>query len=244
MPRSKKASANEIVFVIDGFTPKTLPLDRAAQYIEKFAEIIGNQHDVHLLSVDKGSCALRAFAEEPAIPKVRDRIRSVNDGTAPRNALKAQAEVDELLALDNTSGRITLAGENIIEFPGIKKTPTVEFGPIARPSSIDGNIWSIGGKDQTINIQLRDHRQDFKCVVSIALAKKLAPYLFGKKVRLSGVGQWYRIDGTWHMKTLIADDFMELDDSTLENSIDRIRGLLDGVNPTEFLDTMEELRRG
>jgi len=160
---------------------------------------------------------LRAFADDEAIPKVRERARAINDGTAPRSASNARAEADELLALDNTSGRIMLAGEKLIQFPGSKNAPKEEFGPVARPSAIDGAIWSIGGKDETINIQLRDHGQDPKCLVSVALARRLTPYLFGKKVRLSGAGQWYRVDGRWQMKSLVADDFVELDEPPLKH---------------------------
>ena len=244
MPRNKKPSPNDIVFVIDGFTPKTLPLDRAAKYIEKFAELIGCESSVHLIGVDKGSCALRAFADDPALPKLWERVRAINDGSAPRSAIKARADVDELLAFDNTSGRIALAGKNLIEFPGSKRISKEEFGPIARPSTVDGAIWSIGGKDETINVHLRDQGQDLRCVVSIAMARTLTRYLFGRKVRLSGIGQWYRIDGRWQMKHLVVDDFVELDESSLEDSLQRIRGLLEGVDASEFLDTMEELRRG
>ena len=245
MSRKKISPAeNELVFKIGAFTPKTMPLDRIAQYIGSLAEMLGNESGVHLLKVGRGSCALNCFADPVVVPKIKERANGLNDGTAPRQALKAKAEVDEMLAADNTSGVVSLGADNLIIFPGNKRAPKDELGPIARPSTIDGAIWSIGGKDETINVQLRDHGQDLKCVVSVAMALRLAPYLFGRKLRLSGMGQWYRTDGSWHMKSLVADDFLELDGSPLETSIGRIRDMLEGVSPEDFLNTMEEIRQG
>ena len=244
MPRKRKPSPNEIIFIIDGFTPKTMPIDRAAKYLEKFAEMIGQENSVHLMSVDQGSCALRAVADDPPIPKLRERAQAINDGTAPQNAIKARREMDDLLAGDNTSGRVTLGGENLIEFPGTKRSPKEEVGPVPRPSSISGSIWSIGGKDNTVNVHLRNRGQDLKCVVTVDMARRLTPYLFGRNVKLFGIGQWYRVDGVWQMRSMAADDFVELDESPLESSIGRIRELYEGVSAVEFMEAMEDLRHG
>jgi hypothetical protein len=243
--RQKKPSPNDLVFIIDGLTPETLPLDRAAKYLEAFAEMVGNDNGVHLVAIEKGSCQLKAFVEDKALSRIRDRVRSITDGTAPKASLKARMDADEMLAVDNTSGRIQLGGEDLIEFIGLSKNSQIEYGPITRPSSITGKIWSIGGKDETVNVYLRDDdRQDHRCVVSVAMAKRLTPYLFGRKVRLSGIGQWNRVDGLWQLKSLTADEVTELDDSSLSDSIARMRGLFEGVDTQEFLDTMDNLRHG
>ena len=74
-----------------------MPIDRIAKYIERFAAMLGNGNNVHLMSVDSGSCALRSFADEPAIPKIRERVHRINEGTAPLQAQRARTDLDDLL---------------------------------------------------------------------------------------------------------------------------------------------------
>ena len=241
---TERPPESEIIFSIDVFTPETMPIDRIAKYIERFAAMVGHGNNVHLMSVDSGSCALRSFADEPAIPKIRERVHRINEGTAPLQAQRARTDLDDLLAEDNAIGQVLLGGQKVIEFPGRNRNPKEEIGPFARPSTMDGSIWSMGGKDETINVQLRNRDLDLKCIVSLSLARKLTSYLFGQKIRLTGIGQWYRTDGRWYMKSLIADDFVVLDESRLEDSLDRIKGIMQGVSPDEFLDAMAELRHG
>ena len=95
MSRRKKKLPNQLILKIDAFTPETMPMDRLAKYIEKFAALLGNESSVHLLSVDRGSCAITAFADDPAIPKIKDRTNRINDGTAPKAAIKARSEIDD-----------------------------------------------------------------------------------------------------------------------------------------------------
>jgi hypothetical protein len=244
MPKKTSKSDLLVSFKIDAFTPETMPIDRLAKYIAKFAELLGNENNVHFLRVGRGSCVLEATVDSTALPKLRERANKINDGSAPKLALRARHELNELLAEDNAVGEVILSSAKVIQFPGRRGLPKEEVGPIARPSSIDGNIWSIGGKDETINVQLRNQDQDFRCVVSVGLARRLAPYLFGKKVRLTGVGQWYRTDGTWKMKSLTVSDFNELDDSTFEETLGHIRAVFSGLSPDDFAKTMEELRHG
>jgi hypothetical protein len=242
-PKKATASVNELILKIDAFTPSTFPMARLAQYVEKFAALVGNDANVHLLSVDGGSCKLRAFADEPAIPKIHDRVNRVIDGTAPRSALRAHSELDDFLAADNAVGEIALGGNKVIEFPGRRRRPTEEIGPVRRTSSIDGHIYSIDGKDETINIHLKDGDSETRCIVSITLARRLTPYLLmPQKVRLAGSGQWYRQDGHWHMRSFTAEDFIPLNESTLAESLGRLRASFSDVDPGEFMEAMSDLR--
>ncbi len=217
-------------------------MDRLAKYVEKFAALLGSEANVHLLSVEKSSCALRAFADDPAVPKIRDRANRINDGTAPRSALKAKAEMDDLLAQDNAIGEVYIDEQKVIEFPGRRRRVSEEIGPVARRSTIDGQIFSIGGKDETINVQLRNGDNEFRCVVSVELARKLGRYLLGRRVRLTGSGYWYRTDGHWRMASFTAETVSELDESPLGASLERIQAILSDVSPKEFMATMEDLR--
>lgn len=238
----KKIKPNELVLNIDSWTPETIPMDRLAKYLEQFAALLGNDSSIHFVRVERGSCKLRAFAEDPALPKVKDRANQINDGTAPRQALKARADLDDLLAEDNAIGDVTIGNSKLIEFPGRKRNPVEEIGPVSRRSTIDGQVYSIGGKDSTINVKIRDGDREMGCVVSVDMARRLAKHLFGQPVRLAGEGQWYRVDGKWIMKSLIADELIELRDESLASSLSRISGIFAGVDPDEFMAAMKELR--
>lgn len=240
MPRQ----ANDLILRIDRFTPETIPMDRLAKYMDRFAALLGSETQVHFIGIKRGSCCLVARAEDSALPKIRERVKKSKDGAAPRGALRALSEVDDLLAEDNAVGEVLIGEEKVIEFPGRSRPAKEEIGPVTRKSTIDGQIFSIGGKDETINVHLRNGDREFRCVVSVDLARKLGSYLLAGMIRLSGQGQWYRSDGVWRMASFAADSFVPLDESPLNSSLERIRGILSGVSPAEFMESMEELRNG
>jgi hypothetical protein len=234
----------EITLKIDVFTPETIPMSRLALYLGKFAALLGHHANVHFSDVTSGSTTLRAFSDQPTIPKIKARAQKINDGSASRGAKRAYAELDDLLAEDNAVGEIALSGSKVIEFPGRRRIPSEEIGPVRRPASIDGEVFWIGGKDETINVHLMDREKEFRCVVSVELAKKLARHLRGGKVRLSGEGLWYRTDGLWSMRKFEAESFTVPDERPLRATIDQIRESFSGVRPDEFMATMIDLRRG
>jgi hypothetical protein len=242
----KKPTINseQISLYIDVFTPETFPMARLADYLKPFSAMLGCEESIHFIKVGPGSSDCLARVDAPAYPKVKERLGLVATGDAPKLAMEAHGRIDELLATDNAIGYVKINGHNVIEFPGRRRAPQEVLGPVRRSTSIDGQIFSIGGKDETINVHLRDGSQEVKCVVSISLARDLGPHLRGCKVRLSGSGFWWRIDGKWTMKNFTADSFLVLNQSSLQGTITSIRKALVGVEPNEFMATMLELRNG
>jgi len=233
----------EIILKIDGYTPGKLPMSRLAEYLGQFAALLGNEANVHFSKLTKGSANCKAYADEQAVPKVRERVESVVSGTAPKPALKAHKDIDDLLAQDNTTGGLYLGQQRVIEFPGRMRGHQEKIGPVNRSTSITGQIFMIGGRDETINVHLRDKSKSYKCEVSIELARKLAPYFLTGTVRLFGHGDWYRIDGRWEMWSFTATDFVLLESKTLGETIDGMRQIFSGIDGDEFLAGMEQLRR-
>jgi hypothetical protein len=232
-----------VVLVIDAFTPDTLPMSRLAEYLRPFAAMLGSEANVHFEGVFEGSAVCRAVVEAQDAPKVRERVQGIPSRTAPKTALKAYSEIDDLLAKDNAIGHIAVDGHNLIEFPGRRRATQEIIGPVRRSTSIEGQVYSIGGKDETINIHLRNGETELRCVVSIELARKLGPHLLGGTVRLFGHGLWSRIDGEWQMKTFAADDFIALDNSPLQATLGSISNAFDGVAADLAVATILELRR-
>ena len=232
-----------IFLIIDAFTPDTLPMSRLAEYLKPFAVMLGSEATVHFEGVFAGSATCRAFVEPQDAPKVRERVQGIPSKTAPRSAMKAYSDIDELLAKDNAIGHIAIDGHSLLEFPGRRRAKQEIIGPVRRSTSIEGQVYSIDGKDETINIHLRNGETELRCEVSIALARKLGPYLLDGTVRLFGHGLWNRIDGEWQMKTFTADDFVPLDDSPLQATINSVGNAFDGVAADLAASTLLELRR-
>jgi hypothetical protein len=232
----------EVLMKIDKWTPDTLPMMRLAQYLREFAILLGSEERVHFKAVKKGSACIAAFPEDQAAPKVKNRLEEIVAGSAPRPAMKAKDQIDDLLAEDNAIGHVDFAGARIIEFPGRMRPAQERIGPVRRHATIEGQIYQIGGKDETINIHLRGQEGDVKAEASIELARKLAKHLLLGRVRLLGAGEWYRVNGKWERINFTATDFIALDLQSLPDTIKEIQQVFHGLDPEEFVALMDELR--
>lgn len=233
--------------VIDAFTPDTLSMARLADYLKEFAILLGNEANVHFDKVENNCAALASYSDRTVTPKIRRRLEEVIEGTAPKLALKSNSTIDEMMRADNAAGYVDLGKSKLIEFPGRKRAPQQRIGPIQRKSVIEGQIFQIGGKDETINVHLCNPQrpsETYRCEVSIALARKLMPYFLVGKVRLFGEADWYRTDGGWVMSpnTFTAVDFVQLVDCGLETTINSMRDLFADVKADAAM--LEELRHG
>lgn len=232
----------EILLVIDRFTPGTLPMARLAAYMREFAALIGSEERVHFSRLRKGSACLVAFPDEQAAPKVKTRIEEVLDGTAPKEALRASREIDNLLAADNATGHVELDRARMIEFPGRLRPPQEKIGPVRRSTSIEGVIYQIGGKDETINVHLLGDEPSLHAEVSVELARRLAPFLLLGKIRMFGDGEWYRVNGKWERHRFTAVDFTPLDQHSLPDALREMQQVFSGVDPDDFSAAMADLR--
>ena len=140
-------------------------MSRLAEYLKSFAAMLGSEANVHFDSVLEGSAACQAFVEPQDAPKVRQRVQGIPSKTAPKSAMKAYADIDDLLVKDNAIGHVAIDGHNLIEFPGRRRAKRETIGPVRRSTFIEGQVYSIGGKDETINIHLRNGETELKCEV-------------------------------------------------------------------------------
>lgn len=232
----------EILLVIDRFTPDTLPMARLATYMQQFATLLGSEERVHFSRLRKGSACLVAFPDEQAAPKVRSRLEEVVEGTAQKEALRSSREIDNLLAADNAIGHVEWDGTRVMEFPGRRRPMQEKIGPVRRSTSIEGVIYQIGGKDETINVHLRGRDGDLRAEVSIEMARRLAPFLLLGRIRLFGEGEWYRVNGKWERHKFTAVDFTVLDKHSLPDALREMQQVFAGVDADEFAAAMADLR--
>src|SRR5690606_16577960 len=159
--------------------------ERLAEYVAALARLLGESQSVHLTRVEKGSAVLVAHIDEPARPRVQERIRSVRGGGGPKEALKAFETLDNLLKSDNAVG--VLADDTsavILSFPGRDRPQPPVFGPFKQDGTIDGQVYRIGGKDQTIHVHIRDGAVEHTVLVTNeSVALRLRHHLFGGPLR-------------------------------------------------------------
>jgi hypothetical protein len=219
---------SEYRFVIDGaYTPATLPMERLAEYMRALADLLGEKTQVHFKSVDKGSAVLVADVEDPAEPKVWHRVTGVRSGSAPAEVMKAFHVLDEFLREDNARGRLLESSNDneMLSFPGRDRPEPIAYGPFKQDGTLDGEVIRVGGKDETIPVNLRDGPViHTKLSTTREIARRLAKHLFEGVVRVHGTGVWYRGgDGTWELLSFKIVDFELLDDAPLGDVVERLR---------------------
>lgn len=212
--------------ISESYTPSTIPLDRLAAYIAGVARLLGESSNVHLDTIEEGSVAIRVRVEEHARPKVRERVHAIRTGSAPKEALKAYTELDEMLRRDNAVG--ALAGDAqdvVVPFPGKRRPEPVVFGPFRQAGHIDGQVYRIEGRDETKHVGVRDGDRDYGSLITTeAVALRLRHMLWDRTLRFHGVGSWIRHgNGTWELKNFRISDFEPLDDASLDDVVKRLR---------------------
>lgn len=231
---------------IDAFRPETIPMARLAGYMASFAELLGHCEHVHFAKLNPGSLGVAIRVDEIAQPKVSKRVDEVRYGGGPQSAHKACRDIDDKLAEDNAVGRILRAGAKLIEFPGRTRPVEMKLGPIEQAGTLDGEIIQIGGRDATINIHVKAGDQVHICVTSKAIARRLAPHIFGPSIRVRGVGTWARLEsGAWLLKRFEIADFEPLDETPLSKLFEGLRTRLappEGgrMNPVELMRQLRE----
>ena len=212
--------------IANSYTPETLPMDRLAEYMAAYARLLGETANVHFQSMETGSAILVAAVEEPAQPKVQERVRSLQHGNAPKDVLKAFDELDEMLRKDNATGDLSgIDGSVIIPFPGRTRPEPLVFGPIRQEGSLEGQVIRVGGRDETIPVHLRDGAVIHSGLnAKPEMAREIAHHLLGPTLRVYGTGTWYReADGSWTLRSLTISHFEVLSDEPLGDIVASLR---------------------
>lgn len=212
--------------ISESYTPATIPMERLAEYLVNFARLLGETANVHFDRVVESSVALRAYADVPAVPKVQARLDSLRTGTATVEVAKAFNDLDEMLRRDNAIGALA-GGGVVIPFPGKRKTPPPTYGPFKQEGTIDGQVYRIGGKDETKHVHIRNGEREYSTLIATEiLALKLRHHLFGDVLRFSGTGTWFRHgNGDWELRKFDVTDFEPLDDAPFANVLKRLRAV-------------------
>lgn len=234
----------EYRFVIDAYTPETIPMLRLAEYMTNLAKLLGHTDKVHFVRIEPGSATLVQRIESDVIAPVQTRVRSLRRDGAPREVVKAHATLQQLLTEDKSTGSLQEStGEEIIRFPEKKHDPVASIGPIHQTGELDGVLIRIGGRRQTASVHLQRGHLLHICSTSRAMVKRLAPHLYGPTLRVRGDGTWERsADGAWKVKQFHIINFEVLNDAPLTDVVKQLRAVK-GSRWKDFEDPWAELRR-
>ncbi len=213
---------------IDVFSVESLPMGRLAEYMAEFAKLLGERECVHFSHLEPGSAVLVSTVDEPAIPKVRERVQQVREGSAPKEVMQAFFNLDGLLAKDNAVAvLIPPDSSRVVEFPGRTRPKPIRYGPFREQGTLDGVLIRIGGRDETIPVWLRAGEVEYYCQVrNEDVARRLAPHFLGGTLRVHGSGKWIREEnGTWTLQQFDIEDFEPLDDSSLVDVVEKLRAI-------------------
>jgi hypothetical protein len=212
---------------IDVFSVENLPMLRLAEYITELARLLGEQEHVHFSHLENGSAVLVSNIDEPALPKVAERVQKVREGRASKDAMQAFQTLDGLLAKDNAVAVLIPPDRtNVIEFPGRTRPKPVRYGPFRERGTLDGTLIRIGGRDETIPLWLKDGDLEHHCQIREEVARRIAPYYLKGILRVHGSGKWLREEnGSWVLQQFDVDDFEVLDDSPLVDVVAKLRAV-------------------
>ena len=233
-------------FLIDAFTPASIPMARLAEYMGDFAALLGNEDHVHFERLRAGSLAVVSRVDPVAENKVRRRLDEVRYGTAPKAAMEASRKIDEKLSADNAIGRILHGRAKIIEFPGRSRPVESSIGPVVQPGTLDGEVIQIGGRDETINVHIRSGDEIHLCITTKPTARRLAHHIFGPPVRVGGRGTWSRAEsGAWKLRRFDIESFETLDETPLSKLFEGLRTRLappagGRLNPVELVRQLRD----
>lgn len=221
---------SDMKFTLDikGFTPANMPMARLAEYLKALADLLGSEPQTHFEGVTEGSVRLVASVEERESQRVRERVLSTGSGKL-QSVEKAYVALDDLLANDNTVGCLIGPDDEVVmAFPGATRPKPIAFPAFRQNGSIDGEVVRLGGIDMTAHLTLQDGATTYSNItLRREVAKQLAPYLYGQKVRLHGSGRWERQpDGVWKLLSFSVDRFESLDEAPLNEVLNEIRAAI------------------
>lgn len=240
------------VLKIRRYTPATIPMVRLADYMQKFAQLLGEPTNVHFKKLTKGSAKLAAVVDFDATPKVNLRLREIRAGTAPAADLKIATDLNSMLANDNTSGEVIRLAPNevMIPFLGANREKQPIYGPISQATTLDGVVVRVGGISEPAAVQIRttDGMQTH-CYVTHAMAKDLGKHLYGAEIRFFGDGRWTRNeDGVWELVRFSITRFEELDAASLTEVVGELRAMEGrdwaGIDPWKELHDLRGTKGG
>lgn len=223
----------DISFVIPGYTPETMPLDRLIEYLQQLAVVLGDPENLHLIEIRHSSTAPVLRAPIATALAAREQAHRVQRGEGTRRQTDAIKRLRRMVRRD--------AGASASrERPALIKTPdrvlleipaaTDDTGAVdglRQFTTIDGQLIRVGGAGENAALQVQglDGQIMSGFTAKRALAKELGGMLW-EPVRLMGIGQWCRNEQTnWVLDRMMVQSYERLEDEDALVTLERLRKL-------------------
>ena len=218
---------SEYRWVLEGFTPDTIPMNRLAEYMQQLAKLLGQEASVRFVRVEKNCVALVSKVDGGvAAGRVDARVSSVRRGDGPQDAMRAYQTLNGMVAQDDTSAALRKGSATVIRFPGIHVEPQ-EAIEIHDSGSVVAYLYMLyEAKDHGFHARFRmPSGGTLMCTVSGAIAIDLRKHLF-ETVKIFGRGLWRR-DGTgkWEPTKFEIAEVVKIEDSSLRQVFEELRSL-------------------
>jgi hypothetical protein len=216
---------SEYRWILEGYTPETIPMFRLAEYMQQLAKLLGQEASVHFEKIEKGSVALVSRVDRYAVSKVNARVKAVRQRTAPNDVMRVVDGLNSMLADDQTSASLKEGNSVVIRFPGIRAQLHPAF-QVPDQGSVLGYLYMLSEAGRGFNARIRlESGGVLMCTVAPEMAKNLREHLF-ETVKVFGTGFWTRsVDGIWTAASLDIKEVVPADSAKLRAIVDELRNL-------------------
>jgi hypothetical protein len=192
-----------------GTRPRHMPLEDVGELAKRLSDLLGCGEHLRFARLKTGSASILARVLPPAVEAVQINVLHAKQGN--NGSASKLARIDEYLAARGWHGELrNRQGRVLLVFPGAEHAkPAQEVRTVHQADSIIGKVIKIGGRDETVPMQLQatDGRYLDVTVKGRELAMQLGSLLF-QEVRVSGLATWQRdAEGEWSCATMIVTDF-------------------------------------
>lgn len=233
-------------FVVPGYTPETMPLDRLIEYLTQLTIILGNPSDLHLVDIEKSSTKPVIVMPHHAAVRAKRRARETWEGGGSSRQRQAYHRIRRMVADDGGKPAVlTTRQATILEFPSVDLGADQEIGSIRQASSVAGELIRVGGDSEFDQILLKDMSGEVVagCFATKAVAKQLAKCLH-EHVRLHGIASWHRDrQGKWQISRMKVLNFETLDSATLKDALAEVQSAVNDW-PDDLTETLLKMRGG
>ena len=196
--------------------PDRIPMDRLAEYLRLFADLLGSENRPVFKGIKKASTGLKAQLSDDRLVYVQARLRQVRAEPESRPARCVEA-LEAFLGEDGIAEAQLLDSRSnvVFLFHGLAVVDDA-IDRVYQDGAVDGVVTGLVGADDTMHLHLRTRStQDLKLVVRDEnLARDILTYFRKGTLRLSVQGHWVRSVDGWYPEAnrCTVRSFVPLDD--------------------------------
>lgn len=228
--------------------PDRFRMDRLAEYMREFAELLGVENNPVFKGIKKASTGLKVSIPQDRKHYAHARLTEAKTNPASR-ASRLLHRIEDMLGEDGIQeAQLLDTSDNVVYLFAGKCVETEQVERLHQEGTVDGTVTGLVGADDTMHLHLRDHGgNDFRLLIrDESLAREiLKNFRFGT-IRAHIRGGWIRTELGWvpEANRCTVVQFEVLDDSPAGAVFDEL-AQVDGNGWTSMEEPMnawEQLR--